>query len=185
MLTPSKLLIAIFGNPNQVLLVGDIDLPVYYNTITQLQNSAYLWKDFSFDIDFNQPMNYITGDLLEVPISGNTQMVYNSIKAGDTLYLNNLFVGTSSVYNFSGQYMVDTVVSSTSSYIKLDISNNSNFVAYGGSQSLPFEIHGTASTLLSNLPYFSLNKGRKIKITRISNSDVLSERYKVQIDDIM
>jgi hypothetical protein len=173
------------GNPNQVLLVGDIDLPVYYNTITQLQNSAYLWKDFSFDIDFNQPMNYITGDLLEVPISGNTQMVYNSIKAGDTLYLNNLFVGTSSVYNFSGQYMVDTVVSSTSSYIKLDISNNSNFVAYGGSQSLPFEIHGTASTLLSNLPYFSLNKGRKIKITRISNSDVLSERYKVQIDDIM
>ena len=29
------------------------------------------------------------------------------------------------------------------------------------------------------------DKGKKIKITRVSNSNVLSERYKVQIDDIM
>jgi hypothetical protein len=178
------------GGLNQVLLVGDIDLPVYYNTITQLQNSAYLWKDFSFDIDFTQPITYLTGDLLEVPLEGNTQIIYNSIKAGDALYLNNLFVGTASVYDFSGQYIVDNVVSPTSSYIKLDISNNANFVAYGASQSgltssQTFTIHGTSSTSLSNLPYFSLNKGKKVKITKVSNSNVLSERYKVQIDDIM
>jgi hypothetical protein len=90
-----------------------------YNTITQLQNSAYLWKDFSFDIDFTQPISYLTGDLLEVPLQGNTQIIYNSVKAGDALYLNNLFVGTASVYDFSGQYFVDNVVASTSSYIKL------------------------------------------------------------------
>jgi hypothetical protein len=181
---------SIAGGTNQVLLVGDVDLPVYFNSITQLQNSAYLWKDFSFDIDFTQPMTYLTGDLLEVPLEGNTQIIYNSIKSGDSLYLNNLFVGTSSVYDFSGQYFVDTVVGPTSSYIKLDISSNVNFVAYGASQSgltssQTFTIHGTSSTMLSNLPYFSLNKGKKIKITKVSDSDVLAERYKVQIDDIM
>jgi hypothetical protein len=178
------------GGVNQVLLLGDVDLPVFFNSVTQFQNSAYLWKDFSFDIDFTQPISYLTGDLLEVPLQGNTQIIYNSVKAGDALYLNNLFVGTASVYDFSGQYFVDNVVASTSSYIKLDISSNADFVAYGASQSgltssQTFLIHGTSSTSLSNLPYFSLNKGKKIKITRVSNSNVLSERYKVQIDDIM
>ena len=178
------------GGVNQVLLVGNIDLPVYYNSISQLQNSAYLSKAFSFDIDFNQPINYLTGDFLEVALVGNTQIIYNSIKAGDALYLNNLFVGTASVYDFSGQYFVDTVVSPTSSYIKLDISNNLDFVTYGASQSgltasQTFSIHGTASTQLSNLPYFSFNKGKSIKITKVSESTILQERYKVQIDDIM
>jgi hypothetical protein len=178
------------GGVNQVLLLGDVDLPVFFNSVTQFQNSAYLWKDFSFDIDFTQPISYLTGDLLEVPLQGNTQIIYNSVKAGDALYLNNLFVGTASVYDFSGQYFVDNVVASTSSYIKLDISSNADFVSYGASQSgltssQTFLIHGTSSTSLSNLPYFSLNKGKKIKITRVSNSNVLSERYKVQIDDIM
>lgn len=178
------------GGVNQVLLVGNIDLPVYYNSISQLQNSAYLSKAFSFDIDFNQPINYLTGDFLEVALVGNTQIIYNSIKPGDALYLNNLFVGTASVYDFSGQYFVDTVVSPTSSYIKLDISNNLDFVAYGASQSgltasQTFSIHGTASTQLSNLPYFSFNKGKSIKITKVSESTILQERYKVQIDDIM
>lgn len=178
------------GGVNQVLLVGNIDLPVYYNSISQLQNSAYLSKAFSFDIDFNQPINYLTGDFLEVALVGNTQIIYNSIKPGDALYLNNLFVGTASVYDFSGQYFVDAVVSPTSSYIKLDISNNLDFVAYGASQSgltasQTFSIHGTASTQLSNLPYFSFNKGKSIKITKVSESTILQERYKVQIDNIM
>jgi hypothetical protein len=175
---------------NQILLIDNLDLPVYYNTLTQTQNSAYLWKDFSFDIDFNQTITYLSGDLLEVPLVGNTQIVYNSIKPGDTLYLNNFFLGTSSVYDFSGQYFVDTVVGPTSSYIRLDVSNNANLVAYGASQSglttaQTFIIHGTSSTILSNLPYFSLNKGKRIRITRVSSSSVITERYKIQISDIM
>jgi hypothetical protein len=48
-----------------------------------------------------------------------------------------------------------------------------------------FIIHGTSSTMLSNLPYFSLNKGKKIRITRVSGSDIITERYKIQISDIM
>jgi len=173
------------SNPIESLLIGDIDLPVYFNTNTQLQNSAYLWKECNIDIDFSQPINLQSDNKLEIPISGNNLIKSNSIKSGDCLYLNNLFVGTSSIYDFSGQYRVDSVAGITSSYITLDVSSNVNFVAYGASQSLPLVIHGTSSTLLSNFPYFSFNKGKKISLTRISDSNVLKERYHIQIDDIM
>jgi hypothetical protein len=172
-------------NPVEVLLIGGIDLPVYYNSTTQLQNSSYMWQEFKFNIDFNQPINLVTGNKLEVPFSENAYLINNSIKPGDTLKMNNFFVGTSSVYNFSGQYVVDSLTSATSSYVTFDISSNVDLVAYGASASLPLQIHGTSSSMLSNLPYFSLNKGKKIKITRISNSDNLSDRYHIQVDDNM
>ena len=38
----------------EVLIVGDINLPVYYNTSIQNPNSAYLWKDFKFNIYFTK-----------------------------------------------------------------------------------------------------------------------------------
>ena len=170
--------------PTEVLLIGGVDLPVLYNTNNQLPNSAAIWKDFNFDIDFEQPLNLLTGDRIEVPFGGNTSILNNSIKVGDTLRLNNFFVGTASIFDFSGQYTVDSVVGGTSSYVTFDVSNNEDLVAYGASASLPLEIHGTASTLLSNSPYFDFNKGKKIKITRVSNSNILNERYVVQVDDI-
>lgn len=178
------------GSVSEVLLLGGVDLPVSYNPGLQLPNSSYLWNNFSFEIDFNQKMNYIDGDLLEIPFKENTEIIYNSIKPGDTLVLNDFFVkdpNGGSIYDFSSQYVVDSVVSSTSSYIKLDISNNKNLVAFGASQSLPFTLHGSTSStsLLSNKPYFSLNKGKKVRITKISNSSVLAERYYIDVNDIM
>jgi hypothetical protein len=173
------------GTTTEILLIGDIDLPVFYNTSSQLPNSASLWKDFKFEIDFEQPINLITGDRLEIPFSGNTSIIENSIKVGDTLRMNNFFVGTASIFDFSGQYRVDSVGGGTSSYVTFDISNNDDLVVYGTSASLPLEIHGTSSTLLSNIPYFSLNKGYRINVTRVSNSDILNERYIVQVDDII
>ena len=169
----------------EALLIGDIDLPVYFNTVNSLPNSAYLWSDFKFDIDFSKTIQYTIGNVLEVPLDANQYIINNSIKVGDTFKLNNLFVGTSSVFDFSGQYKVDSLVGSTSSYIRLNIDSNPDFVAYGSSASLPLYIHGTNSTLLSNLPYFTLNKGKKIKITRINPSDVsISEKYQIEMTDI-
>jgi len=171
----------------QVLLVGEIDLPVYYNTTKQLPNSAMLWKDFKFEIDFTQPITLRSGGYLDVPFLGNAYLINNSIKPGDTLRLNNLFVGTSSVYDFSGQYKVDSLVSATSSYVTFDINSSVAFSTYTttNSTSLPMQLHGTSTSLLSNLPYFSLNKGKKILITRVSQSSVvLSERYRVDVRDI-
>jgi hypothetical protein len=169
----------------EALLIGDIDLPVYFNTINSLPNSSYLWSDFNFNIDFSQTIQYTLGNILEVPLSGNQLIINNSIKAGDTFKLNNFFVGTASVFDFSGQYKVDSVGGATSSYIYLNADSNPDLVAYGASSSLPFYIHGTASTLLSNSPYFTLNKGKKIKLTRVISSDVsISEKYQIDIQDI-
>ena len=173
------------GTTTEILLIGDIDLPVFYNTSTQLPNSASLWKDFRFDIDFEQSINLITGSRLEVPFSGNTTIIENSLKVGSTLQMNNFYVGTSSIFDFSGQYKIDSVGGGTSSYVIFDISDNDDLVSYGLSSSLPLEIHGTSSTSLSNIPYFSLNKGVKINVTRVSNSAILSERYILQLDDII
>ncbi len=170
---------------SEALLIGNIDLPVYFNSINSLPNSAYLWSDFKFDIDFDQTIQYTLGNILEVPLAGNTYLINNSIKPGDTLKLNNLFVGTASVFDFSGQYVVDSVVGSTSSYIKLDVSNNPDLVAYGASSSLPLYVHGTSSTLLSNMPYFSLNRGKRIRVTRINSSDVnIAEKYQIEVSDL-
>jgi hypothetical protein len=172
-------------NTSEVLLLGDIDLPVFFNTINSLPNSAYLWKDFNFDIDFSKTIQYTTGDILEVPLAGNTTIINNSIKPGDVFTLNNFYVGTSSVFDFSGQYKVDSLGGPTSSYIYLNVDSNPDLVAYGSSASQPFYLHGTSSTLLSNTPYFSLNKGKKISITRISTSNTsLTEKYHIDIEDI-
>ena len=145
-----------------------------------------MWKDFNFDIDFTQTIQYTIGNILEVPLAGNTTIINNSIKPGDVLYLNNLYVGTASIYDFSGQYVVDSLGGLTSSYINLNADSNPDLVAYGASASLPLYLHGTSSTLLSNTPYFSLNKGKKIKITRISSlSDAsLADKYYIDVEDI-
>jgi hypothetical protein len=169
----------------QVLLTGNIDLPVSYNLVKGLPNSSYLWKDFNFEIDFNETMTLKSGPLIDIPFEGNTQLIYNSIKVGDTLVLNNFFVGTSSVYDFSGQYSVSSVGGSTSSYITIDTSSNTSLRSFGSSASLPMTLHSSTFSMLSNKPYFSLNKGKKVVVTRISNtSTVLSERYRVEISDL-
>lgn len=164
----------------QVLLAGSIDLPVFYNENTQQSNSAYLWKDFKFNIDHTQPLNMNISSRLEVTLVESQTLISNSIRPGDTLYLNNLFIGTSSIYDFSGQYTVQSVPASPAKTIILDISTNQSFVNYGASASFPYDISGQ----LSNIPYFSLNKGKKIKITRVSDSTVLKERYTINVEDI-
>lgn len=168
----------------ETLLVGNIDLPVFYNTSNSTQNSAYKWKDFNFDIDLDQTINYST-NTLEIPLYGNQMVINNSIKKGDTLVLNNFFVGTSSVYDYSGQYLVSEVVGSTSSYIYLDISNNPALVSFGETLASPYYIHGTNSSYLSNNPYLSINKGKKFRITRVSSLNVsIIDKYQIDIEDI-
>ena len=93
-------------------------------------------------------------------------------------------MGTSSVFDFSGQYSV-TSVSATSSTITLDVSVNSDFMDYVSGQ-LPLTLHSTSSSLLSNLPYLDINKGLMIRITRISELDQIpiSEKYQIDVRDI-
>ena len=169
------------GEQSEILLMGDIDLPVFYNSNFDLPNSAFLWSDFKFNIDFNREITVTQNDRLSLYLSEDDSIISNSIKVGDTLYLNNLFIGTQSVIDYSGQYRVDLV---SDNEVIFDMSSNSVFVSDYNQQSLPLEIHSASETQLSNLPYISLNKGKNIKVTRVSNSSVLSERYSIQITDI-
>lgn len=170
--------------PIETLLIGDIDLPVFYNKSTSNPNSSKNWSKFNFNIDFSQDITLLSNNLLEVSLDANPYIVTNSIKEGDVLTLNNLFIGTSSVFNFSGQYKIE-YVGTTSSQIRLDISNNADFVAYGEGN-LPLSIHSSSESLLSNNPYFSLNKGQLIKLTRISqlNQISINEKYLIDIRNI-
>lgn len=173
------------GVPTDVLLLGNIDLPVSFNKISQSQNSAYLWKNSNLEIDFTKQIRLLVNNKLEVPFTGDNNILQNTLKIGDTYMLNNFFVGTSSVYNFSGQYVVDSVVGITQSYVQFDMSSNTDFVDFYSNSTFPVVIHGTSSTQLSNYPYLSLNKGRKITLTRISDSNNLLERYNIDVTDIM
>lgn len=167
-------------SPVETLLIGDIDLPIYFNENTQTQNSAWNWTNFNFNIDLNKYLILNTGGILEVPISSNYNLVNNSFKTGDTLILENFHVGTQSQMDFSGQYKIQNV-GATNSYVHLDISTNQTLVNYGASASLPLKFNA-GTWLLSNTPNFRLNKGLKIKITRIdqTNTSSISERYLIE-----
>ena len=168
----------------ETLLISDIDLPVFLNKSTQQPNSAKTWNKFKFNIDFNESIILKSNGILQLSVDSRYDMFSNSIKPGDELLLSNLFIGTTSVFNFSGQYTVDSV-GTTQSQILLNINSNPTFVSYGASQSLPLTIHGTSSSTLSNLPYLDLNKGYKISVTRINSELVpLSERYDIQINSL-
>jgi hypothetical protein len=168
----------------ETLIISDIDLPVFYNKVTSQPNSAKTWKNFKFDIDFDSNITLTSTNLLEMKLNSNPYLTYNSIKQGDTLNIHNLFVGTSSVFDFSGQYTVNSV-SATSSLIRLDITSNNEFVDYG-SGLLPLSLHTSSTSLLSNLPFLDINKGKMIRITRISELDQIpvSEKYLIDVNDV-
>lgn len=162
-------------------LLETIDLPVYYNTSTQLLNIAANSTRFNFNIDLNKLMTLEVGNKLFVPIEANGGLVSNTIKKGDTLLLTDFVIGTVSTLDFSDQYKVDSV-GLTNSYVYLDVSTNKSIVNYGASQSLPLILNNSNSYLLSDYPYFRLNKGAKYRITRVlsSNFTSISERYFVE-----
>ncbi len=165
---------------SEVLLIGDIDLPVFYNENTELPNSAYLWKDFRFNIDYSNQKIVANSNILSFYISEDANIVINSIKPGDSLFINNLFIKSLSIIDYSGQYKVVSVDSDGK--ITMDMSTNDRFVNDFDTST---DIHiPNISSLLHNLPFISLNKGSNIKITRISNSNILSERYHIHLSEI-
>ena len=168
------------ATPVETLLLGTLDLPIYYNSVKSTANSASRWSDIKFNIDLNSPFRLNTGGILEVPVQSNGGLVYNSFSKGDTLQLKDFTIGTSSQIDFSGQYTVSSV-GLTNSYVYLDVSSKSTLINYGASASLPLVFNNSSSYLLSNMPHFKLNKGVKYKITRVSDTDTaISDRYLIE-----
>jgi hypothetical protein len=174
--------------PVESPLVTNLDLPIYFNSVTQLQNSAYTWTSMKFEIDLGRSLQLNTGGILEVPLQENGSLVYNSFKKGDTLQLRDFTVGTVSLFDFSGQYTIDSV-GLTNSYLYLSVNNNPSLISYGSTASnitngglpLPFN-SSSLGYLLANKPYLDLNKGYKFRVTRVSDSDTsdMVERYMVE-----
>lgn len=166
--------------PVETKLLETIDLPIYYNSVTQLSNTSKRWSGVNFNIDLSKNFQLNTGSILEVPINSNANLVYNSFQKGDTYEIKDFIIGTTSQINFSGQYVIDSV-GLTNSYVYFNVSNNVDLVNYGASYSLPLTFNGT-NYLLSNNPYLKLNKGIKYKITRISESDntSITDRYLIE-----
>lgn len=152
--------------PIETQLLPLIDFPVYYNNIQQGPNSAKRWNKFQFDLNLNNNLTLNVGSILEVPLNADSKLVQNSIKPGDSLVLKDFIVGTSSLLDFSGQYKVD-FVGTTNSSIYLDVSNNTELVAYGLSSSLPLQFNSNTNYLLSNYPYLELNQGYHYRVTRV------------------
>ena len=169
---------------SQVLLVGDIDLPINYNEDMNKYNISKNWKEFNFNIDFSKKIDIDKGPVLNIYLSEDQNIIKNSLSKGDTLVLNNFFVGTQSISDFSGQYKITEV---SGQKITLDVSNNVGLVNFSTpSTLLPITIHdvSTSTYNLSNKPYFSLNKGKKIIVTKVSESQNLSERYRLEVIDL-
>lgn len=168
------------STPVETRLLETIDLPVYFNTVTQLTNSAKTWKEISFEIDLNRPFRLNTGSSLEVPITGGNELVINSFKRGDTFLITDFTIGTLSSIDFSGQYTVNFV--GTDGYVYFNVANNTNLVNYGTTNDLPLQFNKTQDYLLNNIPKIRLNKGIKFKVTRISDSPTseIRERYFIQ-----
>ena len=168
----------------ETLLVGDIDLPILFNSSTSQPNSASTWKGFNFPIDLNSSINLNSGNYLQFKLDSNDLVVNNSVKVGDTLVMKNLFVGTVSTFDFSGQYKVYSVIGAT---VSLDVNKNVDFVAYA-SNTYPVVIHNPSSStsILANSPELDLNKGYMINITRISDIDdiTLGSKYLVDVRDL-
>ena len=174
----------ITSTPVETKLLETIDLPIYYNSVTQLPNSASSWNNVNFNIDLDRPLQLNVGGILEVPIMANGSLVYNSFDIGDILSIKDFTIGTSSQVDFSGQYTIDSV-GSTNSYVYFNVNSNPILVNYGASGSLPIQFNNSATSstyLLSNIPYFKLNKGVKYKITRIAESEGsgIDERYLIE-----
>lgn len=169
--------------PIETLLISDIDLPILFNSYNSQPNSTSNWKNFNFNIDMNSDIQLLSGNKLQFKLNCNDMIANNSIKIGDTLVMNNLFIGTSSTFDFSGQYKIIDVVGAT---VSIDITND-NFISYAAN-TYPLNIHQPSNmySILSNNPYISLNKGYTIDITRISESDniELLDKYLVDIRDL-
>jgi hypothetical protein len=176
---------SIDGLESEVLILGDIDLPVFFNQNFQIQNSAFLSKDFSFKIDFSKDIKLLTNKILSIFLE-NGLICVRTLKPGDTVYLNNLFIFANSVViDYSGQYKIVNIT--VDGELTIDVSNSKEFTELS-SNNRDITIHGPQAqnpfTTLSNQPYITYNRGKNIKITRISNSSLLSERYSIDIEMI-
>ena len=161
------------GNNVPVLrnVISGLDLPVYYNVKFQDQNTAYNWKQIQQDINSFQ----LNNDGETVGMSASRVAGLNK---GDTILVENSYFGTDdSAIKIDGQYVIDSINGLT---INVDYLQNDNLTSYINQEILAGNLSsGDAISDYSSMGVFRLNKGYKVSITRIDESDTSSfeDRY--------
>lgn len=175
---------------NSVLtpVLTDIDLPVYFNNVTNTNNNAFNQTQQIFDVvfnDVNNPILFNIGDTLRIPMQATF-----GFNQGDAIKLNNFSIGSTFGVtissDYSGQYIVSSV-GTVSSYIDLDITSNLDLFQYYSTKSLPYTIHQFGSySELNSVPYINYNQGVKYTITRVTNnpSDSIDIRYSINKENL-
>lgn len=158
-----------------------IDFPIYHNSYTQTNNTSYNWSRFDYDVDLTKNISLSLNYTLSLPLTGVTQQIFNnSIKKGDTYLIKDFIIGTSSTIDFSGQYTVSSV-ETTSLYVNFDMSSNSKVRTFANTN-ITNGVSVNLNPFLVSKPYVDLNKGVNYRITRINAgaTSSISERYLIQ-----
>lgn len=173
------------GQANQLpvitKLLNTIDLPIYYNSYTQDYNSAFNWSKFDYDVDLSNNITLDISYIISIPFTGVTQQILNnSIKKGDTFLIKDFIIGVTSSIDFSGQYTVSSV-ETTSLYVNFDFSTNKKVVTYVATNMTSI-LSIDLNSLLVSKPSIELNKGYKYRITRVDAglTSSISDRYLIQ-----
>lgn len=190
-----------YNATTEAILLGDIDLPIYCystydnsgNTIVSM-NSAYSQTRFPFTIDLSKDILYDTSTgYLKLYLSGNYNIMKNSVNIGDVLVLNDLFINYSNVvYDFSSQYMIANITTNDTNsefVVYLDINSNEalvNFCSDANDLNKNYLHHvtddGNVYPELNTIPYFGFNKGIDIRVICINTNTSLNiaDRYVIE-----
>lgn len=158
--------------------IGPVDLPIYYNTARQRSNLASNSESLEFEVSLTANLDISSASFLTLPILNiSSTILSNTVTKGEIFQLKNMLVGTSSVIDMSGQYIVDSV---TGTNIILDLSSN-QLVKNWVSENVISTTLNLNDKMVSK-PVLGLNRGSKWRITRITSNetDVFGNRYLIQ-----
>lgn len=147
--------------------VTNLDLPVYYNSTEQNQNTAYTWKQINQDI--TQFTLNSDGETVGMSASRVT-----GLKKGDAIILDNIFFNT---INIDGQYIIDSI---SGTNINIDYTQNSELNSYIEQEISDGNLSsGDIMSDYSSIGSFKFNNGYKVSITRIDelDSSTFEDRY--------
>lgn len=161
--------------------ITDIDLPIYYNEDTQLVNSSRTWENKNIDINLDEDFYLLDNETMVMGISDT-----RGLQVGDYLVVNNMFIGSTTSNNYSGQYRIKDI-DSVSNVVEFDITNNVELVNLANANTLPYYFYDNSSIdLVNSQIYVNFNKGVKYTITRISDDDssTIEQRYLITQNNI-
>lgn len=164
---------------NQLPILTDIvpktHLPVGFNEDSQETNTSYKWNNISINIS-----------QFKLNTDGETIGIFvNTVKGlakGDSVYLNNFYMGVTNPVKFDTQFIIDSV-DSTNNIINVDYNTDSDISAYINQLINDGDISaGDTIDTYNSIATVTFNKGYKYTITRVLDSidSSFEDRYVVK-----